>query len=34
MLIWHDLEAERHALQAAIPAAVGIYGDQELDERE
>ncbi|MEA9569602.1 DNA methyltransferase [Xanthomonas campestris] len=33
-LIWHDLEAERHALQAAIPAAVSIYGDQELDERE
>ncbi|WP_372183205.1 DNA methyltransferase [Xanthomonas axonopodis] len=33
-LIWHDLEGERHALQAAIPAAVSIYGDQELDERE
>ncbi|MBB5737172.1 DNA modification methylase [Xanthomonas arboricola] len=33
-LIWHDLEAERHALQAAIPVAVSIYGDQELDERE
>ncbi|KGK59608.1 DNA methylase N-4 [Xanthomonas cannabis pv. phaseoli] len=33
-LIWHDLEAERHALQAAIPRAVSIYGDQELDERE
>ncbi|MEA5123260.1 DNA methyltransferase [Xanthomonas floridensis] len=33
-LIWHDLEAERHALQAAIPTAVSIYGDQELDERE
>ncbi|OOW99242.1 DNA methylase N-4 [Xanthomonas citri pv. glycines] len=33
-LIWHDLEAERHALQAAITAAVSIYGDQELDERE
>ncbi|CAD1792750.1 DNA methylase N-4 [Xanthomonas arboricola] len=33
-LIWHDLEAERHALQSAIPAAVSIYGDQELDERE
>ncbi|MCC4588707.1 DNA methylase N-4 [Xanthomonas sp. NCPPB 1067] len=33
-LIWHDLEAERHALQAAIPAAVSIYGDQDLDERE
>jgi DNA modification methylase len=33
-LIWHDLEAERHALQAAIPTAVSIYGEQELDERE
>lgn len=33
-LVWHDLEAERHALQAAIPTAVSIYGDQDLDERE
>lgn len=33
-LLWHDLEAERHALQAAIPDAVSIYGDQDLDERE
>ncbi|MDV3469057.1 DNA methyltransferase [Stenotrophomonas sp. C3(2023)] len=33
-LIWHDLEAERHALQAAVPEAVSIYGDQDLDERE
>lgn len=33
-LVWHDLEAERHALQSAIPDAVSIYGDQDLDERE
>ncbi|GHH52414.1 hypothetical protein [[Pseudomonas] boreopolis] len=33
-LIWHDLEAERHALQAAIPDAVSIFGDQDLEERE
>ncbi len=33
-LIWHDLEAERHALQAAIPDAVSVYGDQDLDDRE
>lgn len=33
-LIWHDLEAERHALQTAIPDAVSIYGDQDLEERE
>lgn len=33
-LIWHDLEAERHAIQAAVPEAVSIYGEQDLDERE
>ncbi|GAA0721495.1 DNA methyltransferase [Dokdonella soli] len=33
-LIWHDLEAERHAIQAAVPDAVSVYGDQDLDERE
>ena len=33
-LIWHDLEAERHALQAAVPDAVSIYGEQDLDDRE
>lgn len=33
-LLWHDLEAERHAIQAAVPEAVSIYGDQDLDERE
>lgn len=33
-LIWHDLESERHAIQAAVPNAVSIYGDQDLDERE
>ena len=33
-LIWHDLEAERHALQFAVPEAVSIYGDQDLDTRE
>lgn len=33
-LIWHDLEAERHALQAAIPDAVSVYGDLDLDARE
>jgi len=33
-LIWHDLEAERHALQEAIPDAVSVYGDQDLDARE
>lgn len=33
-VIWHDLEAERHALQAALPEAVSVWGSQDLDERE
>ena len=33
-VIWHDLESERHALQAAIPDAVSVWGSQDLEERE
>jgi hypothetical protein len=33
-IVWHDLEDERHAIQAAIPEAVSVWGSQELDERE
>ncbi len=33
-LLWHDLEAERHAIQAALPEAVGVWGSQDLEERE
>ncbi|VEE45408.1 DNA methyltransferase [Pseudomonas fluorescens] len=33
-IIWHDLEAERHAIEAAIPDAVSVYGAQDLEERE
>ena len=33
-IIWHDLEAERHAIKRAIPEAVEVYGSQDLDERE
>lgn len=33
-IIWHDLEAERHAIDAAIPTAISVYGNQDLDERE
>lgn len=33
-ILWHDLEDERHALQAAIPEAVSVWGTQDLDERE
>jgi hypothetical protein len=33
-LIWHDLEAERHAIERAVPESVSVYGSQDLDERE
>lgn len=33
-IIWHDLEAERHAIEQAIPSAVSIYGAQDLEDRE
>ncbi len=33
-LLWHDLEAERHALEKALPEAVSVYGSQDLEERE
>lgn len=34
-VIWHDLEAERHAIEAAIGASVkSVWGAQDLDERE
>ncbi|HEY3718315.1 MAG TPA: DNA methyltransferase [Jatrophihabitantaceae bacterium] len=33
-LLWHDLEAERHAIKAAVPAATTVWGSQDLDERE
>jgi DNA modification methylase len=33
-LIWHDLEAERAAIEKAIPSAVSVYGNQDLDTRE
>lgn len=33
-VIWHDLEDERHAIQAAIPEAVSVWGTQDLDQRE
>lgn len=34
MLLWHDLESERHAITAALPAAVEVYGSQDLETRE
>lgn len=33
-LLWHDLEAERHAIVKAIPGTVDIYGSMDYDERE
>lgn len=33
-IIWHDLEAERHAICRAIPEALDVFGSQDLDLRE
>ncbi|HYM31850.1 MAG TPA: DNA methyltransferase, partial [Candidatus Cybelea sp.] len=33
-LIWHDLEAEREAIEAALPGVVTITGSMDLDARE
>ncbi|TXH35277.1 MAG: DNA methylase N-4 [Rhodospirillaceae bacterium] len=33
-VIWHDLEAERHAIEKAVPGVVSVYGSQDLDLRE
>lgn len=32
-IIWHDLEAERKAIKAALPQTSWIYGSQDEDER-
>jgi len=33
-IMWHTLEAERHALKKAIPQMVEVYGSQDWDDRE
>jgi hypothetical protein len=33
-LVWHDLEAERGAIEAALPDVVTVWGTQDLEERE
>lgn len=33
-ILWHDLEAERHAIKKALPEAMEVYGSQDLDLRE
>jgi DNA modification methylase len=34
IIIWHDLEDERRAIQSAIPSSVAVYGSQDLQLRE
>lgn len=33
-IIWHDLEAERNAIEKAIPGITSIYGSQDYEQRE
>ncbi len=33
-VLWHDQEAERHAIKKALPETVDIYGSQDYDTRE
>ena len=33
-LLWHDLEAERHAIKKALPEVVDIYGSMDYETRE
>ena len=33
-ILWHDQEAERHAIKRALPTAVEVYGSQDLEDRE
>ena len=33
-ILWHDLEAERIAIEKAIPGVASVYGKQDLDKRE
>jgi DNA modification methylase len=33
-VLWHDREAERHAIEKAIPEVVSIWGSLDYDERE
>ncbi len=32
-IIWHDLEAERHAIEKAVPDVVSVYGAQDDDTK-
>ncbi|MFA5659034.1 MAG: DNA methyltransferase [Oscillospiraceae bacterium] len=33
-ILWHDLEAERHAIKKAFPSAVEVFGSLDIDEKE
>jgi DNA methylase len=33
-ILWHDLEAEREAIELTVPGVVSVYGSQDLDARE
>lgn len=33
-VLWHDLEAERLALEKALPAMASVYGQQDPDDRD
>lgn len=33
-LLWHDLEAERQAIEKAVPEALSIFGSQDLAQNE
>jgi hypothetical protein len=33
-ILWHDLEAERHAIEAALPGVKSVYGALDQDEAE
>lgn len=34
VVLWHDLETEREALEAVLPTCVSIYGSQDFDARK
>jgi hypothetical protein len=33
-ILWHDLESERAAIEAAVPDVASVFGSQDLEERE
>jgi DNA modification methylase len=34
VVLWHDLEDERRAIQAALPDSLAVWGTQDLESRE